>query len=164
MWPTKLDQAAEVEHGAPGGVDGYRERFRVGAVQREVGPQGGAEYTPLTRGVDQHLVVQHMHVVDRCRRVVHRRFQRTEFPVVVFVIARDVDDRHGAVEGLRGPARSRCVIVDVAGKHDQVRRGMRNHLGLVALQMQIGQHTNLHDSHSSQASIGLRRLCLLLLA
>ena len=75
-------------------------------------------------------------------------FERAEFAVVILMIAGHVDHRHGAVEGLRGPARARCMIMDVAGQHDQIRLRMRDQLGLIVFQMQIGQHSNLHDDDS----------------
>ncbi|KGD58689.1 ser/Thr phosphatase family domain protein [Burkholderia pseudomallei] len=142
--PVHLDQALEVQHHALARGDRLRQRRRVVAEQLEVGPERRAEHAKAPGRIDVDIVVQVVDVIERGGGVAHRRFERAEFAVVVFVVAGHVDDRHGRIERLRRPAQAFRVIVDVAREHDEIRLRVGDRLGLVAFEMQVGQHANFH--------------------
>ncbi len=142
--PGHLDQSLEIEHHAQRGVDRGGHVGFVPAEQRKIAPERRAQHAEALGGIDVDAVVQVMHVVERMRRVAHRRLQRAEFPVVVLVVARHVDHRHRRVERLGGPAQAFRVVVDVAGQHDEIRIGVRDRVGQVAFEVQVGQDADFH--------------------
>jgi hypothetical protein len=90
--------------------------------------------------------------VQRARRHLHRRGLVLQHAVVVFVVAADRDDGPGAMQCRRGPHPGGQVgagIDDVAGQDGDIDIGAIGQRQLGTLQVQVGQHQQLHRQRRS---------------